>query len=98
MPQQLSEEEIYKQARKRVEDKKGFYIHLGTYIVINAALVIIWALSGAGYPWFVWPLFGWGVGLIFHFLSVFVFDKGTAWEQREVEKEAERIRKESGDR
>jgi hypothetical protein len=33
------------------------------------------------------------VGLIFHFLSVFVLPKNSAWEKREVEKEAEKLRK-----
>jgi len=96
MPHQMTEEEIYNLARKRVEEKKGFYTHLITYIVVNTGLVIIWAMSGGGYPWFIWPIFGWGIGIVFHFLSVFVFDKGTAWENREIEKEAEKLRKESG--
>jgi hypothetical protein len=94
MSQQMTEEQIYQVARKRVEEKKGFYTHLATYIVVNAMLIIIWALTGQGYPWFVWPLAGWGIGIIFHFLGVFAFHKGTAWESREIEKEAERLRKE----
>jgi hypothetical protein len=93
MPQQMAEEEIYKVARKRVEEKKGFYSHLVTYIVVNAVLVLIWAFTGRGYPWFVWPLGGWGIGLIFHFLGVFAFNRNTAWESKEIEKEAERLRK-----
>jgi hypothetical protein len=36
---------------------------------------------------------GWGIGLIFHFLGVFLFSKETGWERNEVEKEAEKIRK-----
>ena len=93
MPHQLSEEEIYQVARKRVEEKKGFYSHLIVYVIVNAVLIIIWALTSPGYPWFIWPLAGWGIGLIFHFLGVFFFNKETGWETREVEKEAERLRK-----
>ena len=89
----MSEEEIYQKARKRVEEKKSFFSHLAVYIVINAVLILIWAFTSPGYPWFVWPLGGWGIGLIFHFLSVFVFSKETGWERNEVEKEAEKIRK-----
>jgi hypothetical protein len=29
-------------------------------------LVAIWALTGAGYPWPVWPALGWGIGLVPH--------------------------------
>ena len=89
----MSEEEIYRQARKRVEEKKGFYIHFAVYIIVNIILVIIWAATGAGYPWFLFPLGGWGIGILFHFLGVFVFSRQTGWERKAVEKEAERLRK-----
>jgi len=89
----MSEEEIYQKARKRVEEKRGFYRHLAVYIVVNIVLILIWAFTGRGYPWFVWPLGGWGIGLLFHFLSVFVFSRETDWERHEVEKEAEKIRR-----
>ena len=31
----MSEEELYSQARKRVEERKGFYIHFALYIAVN---------------------------------------------------------------
>jgi len=89
----MSEEEIYRLARKRVEDKKGFYIHFAVYIGVNLLLVIIWATTGAGFPWFIFPLGGWGIGILFHFLGVFVFSRPSDWERREIEKEVERLRK-----
>ena len=92
----MSEEEIYQVARKRVEEKKGFFIHLAVYVVVNIMLVLIWAFSsGGGDPWFLWPLGGWGIGILFHFLGVFVFSRRTGWETKEIEKEVERLRKES---
>lgn len=94
MTTQMSEQEIYQQARKRVEEKKGFFIHFTVYILVNILLVIIWATSGAGYPWFLWPLGGWGIGLLFHFLGVFVFSRRSNWEKKEIEKEVERLKKE----
>ena len=90
----MSEQEILEITRKRVKQKKDFYSHLATYIVINILLIIIWRfLAGGGYPWFLFPLGGWGIGLIFHFLSVFVFPGESDWERREVAKEAEKLRK-----
>ena len=89
----MSEEEIYRLARKRVEEKKGFFIHLAVYIGVNILLVIIWAATGAGFPWFVFPLGGWGIGILFHFLGVFVFSRPGGWERREIEKEVERLKK-----
>ena len=93
MSTQLSEEEIYKQASKRVEEKKGFFVHFIVYICVNIGLVLIWAFAaGGGYPWFLWPLGGWGIGILFDFLRVFVFSRSTDWEKREIEKEVERLR------
>ena len=60
MPSQMSEEEILKLARFRVYKKRGFFIHLTVYVVINIFLVIIWAvtalISGFGFPglFFLW--------------------------------------------
>ena len=34
------------------------------YLPVMALLVAIWALSGAGYFWPVWPALGWGVALL----------------------------------
>jgi hypothetical protein len=44
MSEAMSEEEIYKLARKRVQDKKDFFVHFCVYIVVNAMLVAIWAI------------------------------------------------------
>ncbi len=40
--------------------------HLTGYIVVNALLVAIWAITGAGYAWFVWSVLGWGIALVMH--------------------------------
>jgi len=89
----MSEEQIYEEARKRVEEKQGFFIHLTVYIIINIMLVLIWAFAaGGGFPWFIFPLGGWGIGLLLHFLFVFVF--GGKSDRGAIEKEVERIRRE----
>ncbi len=94
MATEMSEKELYEAARKRVEEKKGFFIHLAIYICVNILLVIIWAFpAGGGYPWFFWPLGGWGIGILFDFLRVFVFSRPSNWERREIEKEVERLKR-----
>ena len=95
MPEPLSDQELYEKARRRVEAKKSFFIHLSVYIIVNILIFIIWFVTGAGYPWFIFPLAGWGVGLLFHALGVFAWAENTEWEHREVEKEVERLRKRS---
>ncbi|UCG10122.1 MAG: 2TM domain-containing protein [Dehalococcoidia bacterium] len=92
MAKQLTEEQIYEEASRKVKDRKRFYGGLATYLIVNAVLVVIWALSGQGYMWFLWPLGIWGVFVLGDYLRVFVFGKGS--DQRAIEKEAEKIRKE----
>ena len=91
------ETEAYEKAKKRVEEKKGFYTHLAVYLSVNLVLVLIWAfITGGGFPWFVFPLGGWGIGILFHFLGVFVFSREMGWERRAIEKEMDRLRKGRG--
>ncbi len=58
-------------AIKRVKAKRDFKNHLGVYVIINALLIGIWALSGGGYFWPVWPILGWGIGLAFNAWAVY---------------------------
>jgi hypothetical protein len=34
-----------------------------TYLAVMALLWLIWLVTGAGYPWPIWPTLGWGVGI-----------------------------------
>lgn len=42
--------------------------HATIYVVGCGALAIVWAMLGAGYPWFAWPMLVWGVVLALHAL------------------------------
>ena len=58
----------------------GFKSHFITYLAMVPFFWIVWLLSGRhnsdyGFPWPVWPMAGWGIGLLFHFLGVYVFHK-----------------------
>ena len=86
-----SEEQIYEEASKKVREKKRFYRDLVTYLIVNAVLVVIWALSGRGYMWFLWPLGIWGVFVLGHFLRIFVFGKGS--DDEAIKKEVEKMKK-----
>jgi len=92
MTKQMSEEEIYEQARKKVKEKKRFYSGLITYLIVNAVLVVIWALSGRGYPWFLWPLGIWGAFVLGDFLRTFVFEKGS--DEEAINKEVDKMKRE----
>ena len=74
-------------AVKRVKAKREFKNHLAVYLIVNALLVVIWAMSGAGYFWPIWSIAGWGVGLAFNAWSAY-FEKPISEEdiRREMEK------------
>jgi Domain of unknown function (DUF1707)/2TM domain len=44
----------------------GWRTHLVSYLAVIAGLWLIWALTGSGYPWPIWPMLGWGLGLLGH--------------------------------
>ena len=57
-------------ARKRAKAEVGFYVHLMSYLGVIAFLALI-NLMTTGYPWFLWPAFGWGMGIFSHYMAVF---------------------------
>jgi hypothetical protein len=34
-----------------------------TYLAVMALLWLVWLVTGLGYPWPVWPMLGWGIGV-----------------------------------
>lgn len=59
-------------ARKRLEAKRKFRSDIVFYVLVNAFLVIVWALSGGGYFWPGWVLGGWGVLLFLDAYKVYL--------------------------
>ncbi|MFC2008291.1 2TM domain-containing protein [Chloroflexota bacterium] len=92
MVKQMSEEQVYKEAKRRVKARREFWGNFSAWASVNIVLIIIWALTGRAHPWFLWPLGIWGVFVLFHFLRVFVFEQKT--DMGAIEKEAEKIRRE----
>ena len=37
-----------------------------TYLAVMALLWLVWLVTGAGYPWPIWPMLGWGIGVAGH--------------------------------
>ena len=50
----------------RLRQKRDFGAHLFVYLVVNAFVVGIWAVTVAGFFWPVFLLFLWGIGLVLH--------------------------------
>ena len=54
----------------RQSRKFGFHWHLWSYFITCGLLLLINSLA-PGPWWFQWPVIGWGIGLFFHFQSVY---------------------------
>lgn len=80
------EESKYIRARKKVDEIKGFYGSLLSYAIVMPFLFFIWyRFTPNTIQWFWFPMFGWGIGLVFQGFSAFgnsIF--GDEWEQRKI--------------
>lgn len=57
---------------RRIARRQWFWLHFAVFATIQVFLVIVWALSSANYPWFIFPLFGWGTVVAAHAVFAFV--------------------------
>jgi len=58
------DEALRGRAIRRLKKQQDFRGHLLVYILVNAFLVGIWAATGSGFFWPVFPLAGWGIGVV----------------------------------
>jgi 2TM domain len=61
----------HRAAIKHIRAKRAFGLHATVYVTVNLLLIAVWALTGRGYFWPIWPVLGWGVGLGVHYWTVF---------------------------
>jgi two-component system LytT family sensor kinase len=54
--------------KQALEAKKGFKINLTAYAAVNSMLVTINMLTVPQFPWFLFPMCGWGFGLTMHYI------------------------------
>jgi len=63
--------EGYKKAYRDIvveDEKRGFSIHLVVYVLVNAMFIVVDLMYPPEY-WFFYPLTGWGIGILLHYLS-----------------------------
>jgi hypothetical protein len=82
-------------AIKRLRDKRGLQAHLIAFSTVNLFLVALWYFTtDGGFFWPMFPIFGWGIGVIFHVWDVYWPE---AFSESQVEREMSRLR-DRGDR
>ena len=85
----------YLQAKKRVKQIKGFYIHAMVYVVVNAFILLLKFQKHGSIEVHDWGIGLWGIGLAIHGLYVFLpnFILGRNWEERKIRELMEKERK-----
>jgi hypothetical protein len=84
---ELTEEQRYMQAKKRVERIKGLYMHLAVYCFVVPTLIFINLKFEPHFHWFWFSALGWGFGLFMHWLNIFGFNLigiGKNWEDKKI--------------
>jgi len=76
----------YVRALEKVEKLKEFYQNLASYCIVIPFLVFINLYTSPQFHWFWFPMFGWGIGVIFHGLDVYNYNPflGRNWESKKI--------------
>lgn len=96
MSVETDETSLRARAEKIVEAKRGFRQHLVIYAVVNMLIFFIWLatalVSGAWFPWFIFPLGGWGIGIVMHAYDVYGGGHFETRREELVRKEMEKMK------
>ena len=66
------EQVLRDKAVRQLKKKRDFRGHLLVYILVNTFVVVIWLLTDpSGFFWPVFPIVGWGIGVIMNAWDVY---------------------------
>ncbi|MGB5818190.1 MAG: 2TM domain-containing protein [Saonia sp.] len=79
------ENKKYIRAKKKVDAIRGFYGHLTGYCIAIPILAYINYMT-TSFPWVIFPVLGWGFGLLMHGLEAHGYNPllGRGWEERKI--------------
>jgi 2TM domain len=81
---------LRERAIKGLKKRRDFYGHVLVYVLVNAFLVLIWALTdGHGFFWPVFPIVGWGIAVVLNAWDAYRNDE---FEEGQIRREMERLR------
>jgi hypothetical protein len=85
------EQDLRSQAVERLKKKRDFKTHVLIYVLVNAFLVVIWAVTSDGDAlfWPIFPILGWGIGLAANAWDVY---GRRPISEEEIRREQERLR------
>jgi hypothetical protein len=72
-----------------LKKRRDFRAHLLIYTLVNASLVMIWAITGSdGFFWPIFPMVFWGVGVVMNGWDVYLADD---FSEQKIEREMRRL-------
>ncbi len=86
----MNDEELRNLAKERVEMKRGLLSHIIAYIIVNGFLVLLNLKTSPHTHWFIYPLLGWGIGLLFHIANTIIALNNDG---QSIDREMERLKK-----
>jgi 2TM domain len=67
----VTKEELRQRAVTQLRKKHDFAANVLAFVLVNGSLIAIWAFTGAGFFWPIFPILAWGIGLFFHAWDVY---------------------------
>ena len=64
MADSAANDDARNQAIKRIKRKRQFQQQIIAFVLINVFLWIVWAVTGAGFPWPIFVTVFWGIGML----------------------------------
>jgi len=89
----MSEDRLREIARRRHFIKRGFYYHLCVFLIVSAVMLLIYFLTGEGFPWFAFPIGLWGLFIIGHIIGTINSLRRIDGRPSAVDREMKRLRK-----
>jgi hypothetical protein len=81
---------LREQAIKRLRKRRDFHAHLLVYVLVNGFLTVIWAaINRHGFFWPIFPMLGWGVGLVMNAWDVY---RGEELSEDSIQREMQKLR------
>jgi hypothetical protein len=83
------EPDMRERAIKHLKKRRDFHGHVLIYTLVNAFLVVIWAVTSPdGFFWPIFPIVGWGIGVIMNAWDVYFAED---FDEEDIEREMRHI-------
>ena len=83
--------DLREQAISRLKKRRELGAHLLVYVMVNGFLIVVWAIASPdAIFWPIFPMVGWGVGLVMHAWEVL---RGDSFSEADIQREMTRLQK-----